>query len=104
MKFKRFVGKSVVEVEGVPLFYLELSILESIVEFDNESTATYGIQIEKSGFEGTRVLESGQVDDITTCEAEIKKLARILFDGEVEPHTLPEVIFDYVDSPEYLAG
>ena len=103
MIFKKFYGKRIVECEGLSEFYLELSILESIVEIDNESTVTYGIQIDKLSLENL-VLESEKICDIMPDKAEIQKLARKLFDGEVELELLHEIVLDYVDSLEYISA
>ena len=103
MKFKTFIGKRFVECEGLSAFYLELSILESIVEVDNESSVTYGIQIDKLNLEN-QILESEKICDITLDKLEIQKLARELFDGEVEPELLLEIVLNYVDSLEYLSA
>jgi len=103
MTFKTFIGKRIVECEGLSEFYLELSILESIVEIDNESTVTYGIQVDKFNLEN-QILESEKICDIMPDKAEIQKLARKLFDGEVEPELLLEIVSDYVDSQEYLSA
>ena len=103
MMFKKFIGKRIVECEGSPEFHIELSILESIVEIEETQVITYGIQIDKLSLENL-VLESEKICDIMPDKLEIQKLARKLFNGEVEPELLHEIVSDYVDSLEYLSA
>ena len=103
MKFKKFYGKRVVEPESLAKFYLELSMIESIIEVDGIEAITYGVQINKLDPEGGKILEIETICDITPDKPAIEKVARKLFDSEVEPVILHEIVSDYVDSLEYLS-
>ena len=103
MKFKTLFGKLTVESpDGGEKFSLALYILESIIENEGTESITYGIQIDKLSSDEACVLESEKICDITPDKSEIEKFTRELFDGEVEPVSLREIVEDYVDSLAYL--
>ena len=96
-------GKTTVEsLDGSKKFHLVVYILESIVELEGQTVATYGIQIDKLNLDESEILESEKICDIAPDKAEIEKLARELLDGTVEPKNLFEIVSYYVDSPAYL--
>ena len=87
-----YVGKEALDLVDSESFELKYYVLEDeIYDKNNVCVSRYGIEIEKK--ENTRI-EKSQVNDITTDQAKIDFIVKILMKNDVTPVHLYDVIVD----------